>query len=181
LNLGGFMGLFDKLKKKTKPATEKTESTPSARVIRVSDYLTEKNILFFPAGPSKQQVLGSLIGSLDLPDPTVALKAILSREEAGSTVIAPGLALPHARIQGITRIATALGICANGVVDPHADGGPIRLFMLFVGPADNMREHLAFLACVSSLFQAEGLSDALLQLTTPQTVLEKIREIEKTL
>src|SRR3979411_2311208 len=113
------MGLFDKLKKKTA-----SQGGDPARIIRVSDFLSENNVLFFPAGPSKQQVFGSLIGSLDLPDPTVALKAILSREEAGSTGIAPGLALPHARIQGISRIAAALGICPTGVVDPHADGGP---------------------------------------------------------
>jgi PTS system nitrogen regulatory IIA component len=178
------MGLFDKLKKKSsrmKPTPQGTDSAPAGRVIRVSDYLTEKNILFFPAGPSKRQVLGSLIGSLDLPDPTAALQAILSREEAGSTVIAPGLTLPHARIQGIKRIAAALGICATGVEDPHAEGGPLRIFMLFVGPADNMREHLAFLASVSSLFQQEGLSDFLLQLSTPAAVLDKIREVEKTL
>src|SRR2546423_994204 len=97
------MGIFSK---KPKPS--------KSSLIKVSDFLTEKSIAFFPAGPSKRQIFGSLIGSLDLPDRGEALKAILAREEAGSTVIAPGIALPHARITGITKIEAALGLCPDG-------------------------------------------------------------------
>jgi len=178
------MGLFDSFKKKSparKPIAGATENAASAKLIKVSDYLSEKNIAFFSAGPSKHQALGNLIGALDLPDPGAAMKAILAREEAGSTVIAPRLALPHARLMGLKKIVAALGICPSGVLYPAPEGGPIYVIMLFLGPAENMREHLAFLAGVSSLFQTEGLIDALTQLITPQAVLEKIREIEKTL
>src|SRR6185295_18832661 len=108
------------------------------------------------SGPSKRQVIGSLIGMLDLKDPSTALRAILSREEMGSTIIAPGLALPHARLEGITGIEAAIGICPTGVTDPHDGGSPIRVYVLFLGPADNMKEHLSFLANVSALFQKEG-------------------------
>jgi len=175
------MGLFDKLKGKPKAGgTAPAPSTPP-KILKVSDYLTPKTIAFFPAGPSKQQVLGNLIGSLDLPDPTAALKSILAREEAGSTVIAPGLALPHARISGISRIQAAIGLCPTGVVDHKASGEPIHLFVLFLGPAENMKEHLAFLASVSALFQTEGLQDSLLKLTSPEAVLDAIRSAEKNL
>ena len=44
-----------------------------------------------------------------------------------------------------------------------------------------MREHLAFLASVSSLFQVEGFAGSLLPLTTPRAVVEKIRSAEKSL
>src|ERR1700682_4267604 len=108
------MEWLDKLKKKNKTST--------SRALKVSDYLNPKNISFFHAGPSKKQVLGNLIGALDLSDPNAALNAILAREEVGTTVIAPGLALPHARILGITRIIAALGICPTGVVEAHVQG-----------------------------------------------------------
>src|SRR6266404_2228145 len=117
----------------------------------ISSYLSDQRILFFPAGPSKRQVIGSLIAALDLKDPTAAIKAILAREEQGSTIIAPGLALPHARVEGITRIEAAVGICPSGVHDPHSGGEPIRVYVLFLGPPDNMKEHLLFLANVSTL------------------------------
>ncbi len=147
--------------------------------MHVSDCLTEKAIRFFPAGVSFQQVLEELIGSLELPDPAAALKAVQDREAAGTTMIAPGLAIPHARLPGLSKILAALGICPKGV--PHPSGDPIRLFLLFLSPKEKMREHLMFLAGVSSLFQVEGLIDALSQLATAEAVMEKIRAAEKAL
>jgi mannitol/fructose-specific phosphotransferase system IIA component (Ntr-type) len=146
--------------------------------VRVSDYLSEKAISIFSAGPSKQQVLGKLIGSLDLPDPTAALKAIMAREDAGTTVIGPGIALPHARISGIPKIVAALGICESGVFETRSSASPIQLFMLFLGPYDNMRDHLAFLASVSHLLQSSSLTTDLIKLRSPHDVLERIREAE---
>ena len=165
------------LKKLTKSDSKK--SLPKSKIPSVSSYLTEKRIVFFPAGPSKRQVLGSLIATLDLMDPSAAIKLILAREEMGSTIIAPGLALPHARMERIKGIEAAIGICPTGVTDPHGGGHPIRVYVLFLGPADNMKEHLAFLAGVSSLFQKEGFVDKLTKLATPQGVLHAIRQAEK--
>ena len=169
---------MDWIKKLTEPAPKK-KSSPKAKVPAVSSYLSEKKIVFFPAGPSKRQVLGSLISTLDLKDPSSALKLILSREEMGSTIIAPGLALPHARMEGLSRIEAAIGICPSGVTDPHDGGTPIRVYVLFLGPADNMKEHLSFLSSVSALFQKEGFIDELTKLASPKGVLHAIRQAEK--
>jgi len=165
------------LKKLTKTAPKKTSTKP--KIPSVSSYLDEKKIVFFPAGPSKRQVIGNLIGTLDLKDPSAAIKAILSREEMGSTIIAPGLALPHARMEGLSKIEAAIGICPTGVTDLHDGGTPIRVYVLFLGPADNMKEHLSFLSNVSALFQKEGFIDKLTKLASPQGVLHAIRQAEK--
>jgi len=146
---------------------------------KISSYLSEQRILFFPAGPSKRQVIGSLIAALDLDDPTAAIKAVLAREELGSTIIAPGLALPHARFDEVTRVEAAVGICPPGVHDPHSKGEPVRVYVLFLGPVDNMKEHLAFLTGVSNLFQKKGLVDQLAKLASPQGVLLALQRAEK--
>jgi PTS system nitrogen regulatory IIA component len=157
------------------------ETSSAKRKLRtVSSYLSEQRIVFFTSGPSKQQVLGSLIGTLDLPDPSAAMKAILAREEIGSTIISPGLALPHARLEGVTNIEAAVGVCPAGVNDAHDGGTPIRVFVLFLGPAANMKEHLTFLSSVAALFQKEGFIDELTRLATPKGVLHAITQAEKT-
>ena len=156
-----------------------TDEPGKSKVPAVSGYLTDKRIAFFTAGPSKSQVLGGLIATLDLADPSAALKAILGREEIGSTIIAPGLALPHARVEGLKRIEAAIGVCPTGVHDPHDGGIPIRVFVLFLGPADNMKEHLSFLSSVASLFQRKGFVDQLAKLASPQGVLHAIKQAEK--
>src|ERR1019366_1198137 len=160
---------------KTPKIVPKTKSKLST----VSSYLSEERIIFFPAGPSKRQVIGSLITALDLKDPSAAIKAVLAREEMGSTIISPGLALPHARLDGLSRIEAAIGICPTGVTDPHDGGTPIRVYVLFLGPADNMKEHLAFLSNVSSLFQKKGFIEKLSKLASPPGVLHAIQQVEK--
>jgi mannitol/fructose-specific phosphotransferase system IIA component (Ntr-type) len=165
------------LKKLTSSGAETKSSKYKLRT--VSSYLSEKRIVFFTSGPSKPQVLGSLIGTLDLTDPSAAINAILSREEIGSTIISPGLALPHARLEGLVKIEAAVGVCPSGVHDPHDGGTPIRVFILFLGPADNMKEHLAFLSSVAALFQKEGFIDNLAKLASPQGVLHAIKQAEK--
>src|SRR5689334_21481067 len=97
----------------------------------------------------------------------------------GSTIIAPGLALPHARLEGLSKIEAAIGICPTGVTNPHDGGNPIRVYVLFLGPADNMREHLYFLSSISALFQKDGFIDKLCTLATPQGVLHAIRQADK--
>ena len=146
---------------------------------KISSYLNEQRILFFPAGPSKRQVIGSLIAALGLKDPTAALRAVLAREEQGSTLIAPGLALPHARSEGVAHIEAVIGICPSGVQDPHVASEPIRVYVLFLGPTDNMKEHLAFLAGVSVLFQKKGFIEKLCALASPAGVLHALQEAEK--
>jgi len=123
--------------------------------------------------------VGNLIGTLDLPDPSAALKAIMAREEIGSTIISPGLALPHARIEGLRKIEAAIGVCPTGVHDPHDGGTPIRVFVLFLSPADSMREHLTFLSNVSALFQKDGFLEKVTLLASPKGVLHAIAQAEK--
>jgi PTS system nitrogen regulatory IIA component len=154
-------------------------NSPVTKIPTVSSYLSDKKIVFFTSSPSKRQVLGSLIATLDVPDPSAAINAIIAREEMGSTIIAPGLALPHARMEGLKRIEAAVGVCPSGVTDPHDGGTPIRVFVLFMGPADNMKEHLSFLSSVAALFQREGFVDQLSKLASPQGVLLAIKKAEK--
>ena len=52
-------------------------------------------------------------------DETVA--SVLSREKDGSTVIMDGLALPHARIEGLAQPRVAVATSERGVVWPSED------------------------------------------------------------
>jgi len=154
---------------------------PKPKGLQIGDYLTEKSVVFLASGPSKQQVIGHLISVLDLPDPNAALQSILAREEAGSTVVAPGLALPHSRVPNLKRLQAAIGISPEGIIDSQSESGPVHVYVLFIGPADHMKEHLAFLARVSVLFQKEGFTDHLVRSGSPTKALEYLRKVESNL
>lgn len=156
------------------------EAPVITKTLCVSDFLTERNILFFPTAQTKQMIFETLIDSMKLGDPALALKEVLYRELWGRTVIGPGLALPHARITGMNRIAAAIGICPQGISDAwDADRKRPYLFLLFLGPTNDMQQHLAFLAAVSSLFQTKEMPAHLMQLRQPSSVLAQIRAAER--
>jgi mannitol/fructose-specific phosphotransferase system IIA component (Ntr-type) len=174
------MGIMERIKHMiSAQKSQAPESSVATKALCVSDFLTEKNILFFPSPHTKPYLFEALIGSMKLDDPALALKEVLYRELWGRTVLAPGLALPHARIAGMTRITAALGICPTGVADASAaDKNKSQIILLFLGPTSDVQKHLAFLAAVSSLFQTNGLAERLVQLATPASVFAQIRAAE---
>ena len=155
---------------------ERSPDMSGSKVLKVSDFLSEKNICFFDSNASKQEILTGLISTLQVPNPEQALEAVLAREAAGSTMIAPGLMVPHARVAGLSRIRVAVGF-----VKTAASAGPNepRIWMLFLGSSEKVPEHLAFLSGISALFQVEGLLNTLPQLPDAPKVLARIRAVEE--
>jgi PTS system nitrogen regulatory IIA component len=77
----------------------------------------------------------------------------LKREELGSTGTGGGVALPHARIQGLNR---SFGILArlNKPIDFEAiDGRPVDLVFLLLLPSNPVGEQLKALASVARKFR----------------------------
>jgi len=90
--------------------------------------------------------------SLDLPAEWIAAE-ILKREELGSTGTGGGVAIPHARIQGLNK---SFGILArlNRAIDFAAiDGRPVDLVFLLLLPANPLGEQLKALASVARKFR----------------------------
>jgi PTS system nitrogen regulatory IIA component len=89
---------------------------------------------------------------LDLPAERISTE-ILKREELGSTGTGGGVALPHARIQGLNR---SFGILArlNKPIDFEAiDGRPVDLVFLLLLPSNPVGEQLKALASVARKFR----------------------------
>lgn len=166
---------MDWLGRPKKKGSEIGSGTPHAKPVRVSDYIRPEAVWFIPYGFSKSGVISELIERLSLPDPDAALKAVLERENIGGTIIESKIAIPHARLDGLANISVAIGI-RRDKAQPADD---IRVFVLFLSPIENTKEHLLFLAAVAALFQNEGLVDDLYRLNAPQEVVDKIREVEK--
>lgn len=160
-------------KKKNKVPVK--SDAPAARPVRVADYLSAGAVWLIPPGLSREKIFADLLARLRLPDKASALEAIKEREEMGGTLIEPRVAIPHARLKGLTNIAAAIGIRTPET--PASDG--VRIFILFLSPAEKTKEHLLFLAAIAALFQVEGIVEALCSSKTPQEVLNKIREAEK--
>ncbi len=88
----------------------------------------------------------------DLPGVSHAtlLRAVWEREALLTTRIAPEIAIPHARIEGVEKTLIVVGKSHDGVLYDRLDGSRVFLFFLIVGGAHS---HLKALGAVASLLQ----------------------------
>ncbi len=108
----------------------------------------------------KEQAMGELTRALAETqaglDPEKVLVKLRERESQGSTFLNEGIALPHARIDGLEAPLVALGLCQGGVVDAQA-AGSIEVVFLLLSPQEQNRSHLQLLATAARLMQNRGL------------------------
>ena len=71
--------------------------------------------------------------------------ATLRREDELTTGIGGGVAIPHARVEGVTEPLLALGIAPDGIDFLAIDGGPVNLVFLMVSEDEQTEAHLALL------------------------------------
>src|SRR5215831_13312629 len=118
----------------------------------IKEFLAPSNTLIDVRASDKTRLLQELCrraaASLNLPAEGISAE-ILKREELGSTGTGGGVAIPHARIQGLN---TAFGILArlNRPMSFEAiDGRPVDLVFLLLLPANPVGEQLKALASVA--------------------------------
>jgi nitrogen PTS system EIIA component len=84
------------------------------------------------------------------------LAALRSREELGSTGLGKGFALPHARIDGLTRFVGLFARLARPIDYDAIDGAPVDLVFLLLMPPEAGNNNVAALAAVSRRFRDSG-------------------------
>lgn len=82
-------------------------------------------------------------------DPHMVLRAVRAREELGSTGIGDGVALPHARLEGLERPFGMFVSLHRPVPFDSIDQKPVDLVFLLLTPRGENRVHLEALACAS--------------------------------
>ncbi len=122
------------------------------------EYLKSNNILCGVRDLPGREVLIKLLSllkrhfpELDIDDATAE---VLKREEIMPTVIAPGLAMPHARLEGLSEPLVAMACCPEGV--DFSSGAKVRLMVLMLTPIDDPNLHMQLMAAFASEFGKRG-------------------------
>ena len=102
----------------------------------------------------KEAVIKEMVGGLhaaghfrdaDLDD---IVKAVLRREQLGTTGIGRYIAIPHSRHPAVDRLIGNLGVAPGGLPFESLDGEPVYVFVLLVSPQDRPGDHLRALEAV---------------------------------
>lgn len=148
--------------------------------MKITEILTPDLVLPDLQGTTKADLLRELAGCLAAKFTDIdvnALAAVLAeRERLGSTAIGDGIAIPHGKIRGATKIVGAFGRKVEGVDFDSLDGGPSQLFFVLVAPEDSASLHLKALARVSRLLKEGAFRSHLLAAKDSGEIYSLIKE-----
>ena len=94
-------------------------------------------------------------------EPGNVLDALIERETAGSTGVGHGVAVPHARLEGLQRMRGIFVRLEQPVEFQSVDDQPVDLLFALFAPKNAGAEHLRALARVSRLLRQGELREQL--------------------
>jgi len=134
--------------------------------MKITEILSPEMVVAQLRGGTKPEVLTELAECLCNGYKEISFERLLGvlneRERLGSTAIGDGIAIPHGKLRGISRILGVFGRSPQGVDFDSLDGNPTHLFFLLVAPEDSASLHLKALARVSRLFKDASFRQHLL-------------------
>ena len=114
---------------------------------------------------TKHAALRTLTCAVCRDYPSLSADDVLARVEARerqlSTLIAPGVALPHARLPAIAETVIAIGLHASGLRWQTAPDERAHLLVLVLGSDDQPQEHIQTLAGIARLLSNDANRQAL--------------------
>ena len=106
--------------------------------------------------------------------------ALLERESLGPTGFGKGVALPHARLAGLTEVCGAFIKLDRPVEFDAVDRQPVDLIFALFAPEESGTEHLKALALVSRTLRDQVLCEKLRANSDPTTLHTLLTETRAT-
>jgi len=130
-------------------------------------------------GRTKQEIIAELVDLLasrhKLLDRDLVLADVLDREKTMSTGMAHGIALPHAKTEGVDEMVVAVGVKKTGIDFESLDGESSRLFIMVASPKKYTGPHLQFLAAIGSVLEDTATCEAVINSVSPEEAAGLLR------
>lgn len=138
--------------------------------IRVLNGVTSKKRLMHELGASAEAIYGLNAAS--------TVEALLDRETLGPTGVGQGVALPHARLEGLDRVAGVMVLLQTPIDFASVDRQPVDLVFALFAPTNAGVEHLRALALVSRTLRDNSVCAKLRANDNPATLYAILTEAQ---
>ncbi|OWK46518.1 PTS sugar transporter subunit IIA [Fimbriiglobus ruber] len=135
--------------------------------MRMSHFVVRDAILPALAATTKDGVIREMVhglqaaGQFPHTDVEDIVRAILRREQLGSTGIGRHIAIPHSRHASVSQLVGSIGVSKAGVPFDSIDGEPVNVFVLLISPQDRPGDHLRALENVVQTMRDDEFVKAL--------------------
>jgi mannitol/fructose-specific phosphotransferase system IIA component (Ntr-type) len=150
--------------------------------MKLLDFVVQDAIIVDLNATGKEDAIREMVaglrdaGALAPGDFESVVRAILGREELGSTGIGLGVAVPHTRHPTLSRLIGAVALSRHGVDFAALDGEPVDIFFLLVSPQNQPGDHLRALENISRHLKDERFVKFLRQSRTRDSVVDVLEE-----
>ena len=138
--------------------------------------LEPDHILLDMTARNKEGALRELAAVLQRHCPQVNLETICrilrDREQAGSTGVGNGVAIPHGRVAGLEEILYCFGRSQDGISFDAIDNQPVHYLFLILSPLHVAEEYLQILARASRLLKQPEKRRLLRLAATEQEIID---------
>ncbi|MBN1694801.1 PTS sugar transporter subunit IIA [candidate division WOR-3 bacterium] len=144
--------------------------------MELKDYIDE-NLISLHKSKKKEKILLELINSIcknkELGNKKEIKEAIFHREKLMSTGIGLGIAVPHARIRGITELVMAVGVCKEGINDYETlDDIPVSVVVLILAGEGQHKTYIQVLSLIVSKLKKSEVRESLINAKNEKELYE---------
>lgn len=86
---------------------------------------------------------------------------LMKREQESTTVVAPGLAIPHVILEGDKPVVMLVARTRDGALFPGQEDAPVQFTFVIFGSRQARNLHLRILSAIAQLYQKPGFEDML--------------------
>jgi PTS system nitrogen regulatory IIA component len=144
------------------------------------NFLITERISCGSTAVSKKRVLEEVARLLASSNPELSQDAVfdklLERERLGSTGLGQGIALPHARMHGVSEACGAFVQLTSAAEFDAMDSQPVDLVFGLLVPEEATQEHLQLLATLAALFSNAQFCLRLRQARSSEELMSAFQE-----
>ena len=125
---------------------------------------------------NKQEALEELVWLLEksgkVIDHRAVLNDILAREKIMSTGLENGIAIPHAKSDGVKEICVAVGVKKDGLDFEALDKKASKIFVMVVSPKTGASPQMQVMSAVTGVLQKPEAVEKILNAESSEKILE---------
>jgi PTS system nitrogen regulatory IIA component len=144
-------------------------------MVKISDIIERESVVFLDGG-NREDVIKALVETAykrgKIPSEQAFENAVIERERVLSTGIGVGVAVPHAKLDGVKDFFIITGLLKNDTDWDSIDRVPVRIVFLIGCPLERQREYLEILATVTLLVKSKSRRERLLNASAADSVIE---------
>ncbi len=153
--------------------------------MKLSDFFVTDSIVPELKSSDRNGVLRELVeslaacGSLEPEHTEAVVRAVIQRENQGSTGFGKGVAVPHIKHANVKTMLATIGRSSQGVDFAALDRAPVFTVVLLLSPADDPDAHLAAMERIFRHLQHDNFRKFLRQADTKDAIRDLILEADE--